>query len=59
MRPTPRHPVAGGALLAGAIIIGVVAGTLTRQASLGFLLGLAIGLVLLGAVWLIDRRRRR
>ena len=58
MQPAPRHPIAGGALLAAAILIGVVAGTLTRQASIGFLAGLVIGLALLGAVWLIDRRRR-
>ena len=58
MEPTPRNPIAGGALLAAAIIIGVVAGTLTRQASIGFLVGFSIGLALLAAVWLIDRRRR-
>jgi hypothetical protein len=55
----PRSPIAGGALLAAAILLGVVVGTLTRESSLGFLAGLAIGLALIGAVWLIDRRRRR
>ena len=57
--PSPRPPIAGGALLAGAILLGVVVGTLTQEASLGFLAGLVIGLALIGAVWLIDRRRRR
>jgi hypothetical protein len=55
--PSPRFPRAGGALLAGAILIGVVAGTLAAQTSIGFLAGLAAGLLLLGLVWLLDRRR--
>ena len=59
MDPAPRPPIAGGALLAAAILIGVVTGTLTGQASIGFLAGLSIGLALLAAVWLVDRRRRR
>ena len=59
MNKAPRPPIAGGALLAGAILLGVVVGTLTRESSLGFLAGLVIGLALIGAVWLIDRRRRR
>ena len=59
MNKAPRPPIAGGALLAAAILFGVVVGTLTRESSLGFLAGLAIGLTLIGAVWLIDRRRRR
>ncbi len=58
MDPSPPFPRAGGALLAGAILIGVTAGIVWRQPSLGFLAGLGVGLVLLGAVWLADRRRR-
>ena len=50
-----RFPRAGGALLAASILLGVVGGILARQPSLGFLAGLAIGLLLLGAVWLLDR----
>ena len=49
-------PRAGGALLAAAILAGVVAGALARQPSIGFLVGLGVGLLLLGAVWLLDRR---
>jgi hypothetical protein len=49
-------PRAGGALLAAALLLGVLGGSLAGQPSLGFLAGLAVGLVLLGAVWLIDRR---
>ena len=55
----PKRPRAGGALLAAAILIGVIAGTFARQTSLGFLVGLAIGLLGVGAVWLLDRRRKR
>jgi len=50
-------PRAGGALLAAAILIGVVAGIFLRQPSIGFLAGLGAGLLLLGVVWLSDRRR--
>ncbi|MGQ0590121.1 MAG: hypothetical protein ACT4N8_11430 [Sphingosinicella sp.] len=54
----PRKPMrSGGALLALAILAGVVGGALLRQPSLGFLIGLGVGLVLLGLVWLADRRR--
>lgn len=52
----PRAPRAGGALLAGAILVGVVAGAVAGQPSIGFLGGLAVGLLLVGAIWLSDRR---
>ena len=54
----PRSPRAGGALVAAAILIGVLAGIVFRQPSIGFLIGLGVGLMLLLAVWLVDRRRR-
>ena len=47
---------AGGALLAFAILAGVVAGVWLGQPSLGFLGGLGAGLALLAIVWLLDRR---
>jgi hypothetical protein len=50
-------PMAGGFLLALSLVIGVVAGAIAGEASRGFVIGLAVGLVLLIAVWLIDRRR--
>ncbi len=56
-RPSP-FPRAGGALLAAAILIGVISGIVWREPSLGFLAGLGVGLVLLALVWLLDRRRR-
>ena len=51
-----KLPRAGGALLAGAILIGVVAGSIAGQPSIGFLAGLGVGLALMAAVWLLDRR---
>jgi hypothetical protein len=46
----------GGALLALSIVAGAVGGVIGGQASIGFLAGLAVGLALLGAVWLADRK---
>ncbi|MDQ4088102.1 MAG: hypothetical protein M3177_08880 [Pseudomonadota bacterium] len=54
--PSSRFPRAGGALLAGSILCGVLMGAFAGETSIGFLGGLALGLVLLGAVWLLDRR---
>lgn len=56
-QPSRKSMRAGGALLAFAILAGVVGGALLRQPSIGFLVGLGVGLLLLGAVWLADRRR--
>lgn len=55
--PANRAPKAGGALLALAIIVGVFAGGLLGEPSIGFLAGLAVGVLLVAFVWLIDRRR--
>lgn len=52
-RPSPK---AGGALLAGAILIGAVVGSALGQPSIGFLAGVGVGLLLLGAVWVLDHR---
>ena len=51
-----RFPRAGGALLAGSILVGALIGVFAGQPSIGFLAGLALGLVLLAGVWLLDRR---
>lgn len=56
MELEPKYQRAGGCALAGAILIGVAAGTLLRQPSIGFLAGLGAGIVLLASVWLLDRR---
>ena len=50
-----RFPRAGGALLAAAILIGAIGGVVVGQPSIGFLAGLGAGLLLLAAVWLLDR----
>lgn len=55
--PSSRNPMAGGFLLAVSLIAGVLFGAARGQASLGFVGGLGIGLVLVAAVWLIDRVR--
>lgn len=46
---------AGGALLAASILAGVLAGAWLGQPSLGFLFGLAAGLIAVAAIWLLDR----
>ena len=59
MAETPRNePRSGGALLAISIIAGAVGGTIGGQPSIGVLVGVAAGLVMLAAVWLSERRRR-
>jgi hypothetical protein len=49
--------MAGGFFLAASLVAGVVIGALNRQPSIGFFVGLAVGLLLIGLVWLLDRRR--
>ncbi len=56
--PEPsRTPHAGGFFLAVSIIAGVIIGSILGEPSMGFLGGTGVGLVLLGLVWLIDRRK--
>lgn len=52
-----RTGMAGGSLLAFSLIAGVVIGTIYREPSIGFLVGLGIGIALLLLVWALDRRR--
>ena len=51
-----RSTAAGGCLIALAVLIGVVAGLFAHQPTIGFLIGLAGGVIAAIAVWLIDRR---
>jgi hypothetical protein len=46
----------GGALLAGAIVAGVVAGTIAGQPSIGFLVGAGAGVLVAVLIYLRDRR---
>ena len=55
--PPRTTPMAGGFILAFALIVGVVIGIAKGQASLGFIGGLGVGIAGLVLVWLIDRRR--
>src|SRR3546814_15723854 len=58
MARASKSPVAGGALIALAVIIGVTIGLDVGQPTQGFLIGTAIGIGMAVAVWLIDRRRQ-
>jgi hypothetical protein len=55
--PTSRTPLAGGFLIALFVILGVVAGVLLGQPSIGFVAGAGAGIVLTILLWLWDRRR--
>lgn len=58
--PAPPPPTrAGGVLLAAGILGGVVIGSALGQASIGFLVGLGVGMLAVVGVWYGDRRRRR
>lgn len=52
-----RFTQAGGSILAISIIAGTVAGVIVGQSSIGFLVGVAAGTVLLVLFWLQERRR--
>ena len=52
-----RYSQAGGSILAISIIAGTVAGVIVRQASIGFLVGLGAGILLLTWFWLQERKR--
>lgn len=54
--PANRTPKAGGFLLAVGIIAGVIVGGLLGQPSIGFLVGLGVGLLLVLIIWLNERR---
>lgn len=56
-RPPSKSPMAGGSLLAFSLLAGALIGTLQGQPTIGILAGLGVGLLLLAAVFLWDRRR--
>jgi uncharacterized membrane protein len=56
MAERKRYTQAAGSVLAISIIAGAVAGVIVGQPSIGFLAGLAAGVVLLFLFWLNERR---
>ncbi len=57
MKPNRKRSRGGGAIIAGAIIAGVIGGIIAGQPSIGFLAGVAAGIG--GALLLYLRDRRR
>jgi len=53
---TGRTTQAGGFILALSILAGTIAGVVLHQSSIGFLVGLGVGVVLALLVWALDRR---
>ena len=51
-----RPARAGGSILAGCIIAGVIGGVILGQPSIGFLAGTGIGVAVAILLWLKDRR---
>lgn len=51
-------PLAGGFLLCIAVLTGAVTGVFLGQPSIGFLVGIGVGLTIAVAIWLLDRRRK-
>jgi hypothetical protein len=56
--PQSRASLSGGFLIAVSLMVGVIFGAWKGQPSLGFVIGLAVGVVLAIAVWQIDKMRR-
>ncbi|HEV2817093.1 MAG TPA: hypothetical protein VGW40_07730 [Allosphingosinicella sp.] len=57
MERRERNAIAGGCLIPISILGGLLWGADEHQLSLGFLIGLGIGLGLAVLVWLVDRLR--
>jgi len=55
--PPSRTPVAGGFFLVLSLMAGVLIGATQGQTTAGFFIGLGVGVTLLVAIWLIDKRR--
>ena len=51
-----RGTQAGGSILAGCIIAGVIGGVILGQPSIGFLAGTGLGVAIAILLWLRDRR---
>ena len=58
MASSTPSPNAGGFLIAGAILVGAIAGVALGQPTIGILAGTALGVAGALIVWLRDRARR-
>jgi hypothetical protein len=57
-RTPPRYPLAGGVLIAAGAIVGTGIGLFSSLGpTRGFLIGLALGVIVSLAMWLNDLRR--
>jgi hypothetical protein len=56
-KPPSRAPLAGGAIIAFAVLAGAIIGATQGQPSLGFVIGAGAGVLAALAIWVIDRRR--
>ena len=59
MAAKSNAPLAGGFLLFIAVLAGALTGVFLGQPSIGFLVGIGVGLIVAVAIWLLDRRKRR
>ena len=50
-----RYTQAGGFVLALSIIAGAIGGAMLHQSSIGFLIGLGVGVVLAVLIWVLNR----
>ena len=57
MAAKSNAPLAGGFLLSVSVLTGALTGVFLGQPSIGFLVGVGIGLVIAILIWLLDRRR--
>lgn len=50
-------PAGGGVMIAGGAVLGTIVGLVLGQPTLGMLSGLAIGVAIALAIWLVGRGR--
>ena len=50
-----RYTQAGGFILALSILVGAIVGAMLHQSSIGFLVGLGVGVLLAVLIWVLDR----
>lgn len=55
--PQSNRTQAGGFLIAAGVIVGTIAGSIANQPSIGFLIGLASGILIAVVLWRRDRSR--